>query len=217
MTYSDQFYNVIRNGAQRSAAVVVPLVLNTLSQRRPRTVVDVGCGEGWWAAEFAARGCTAVGMDGDYVRSKAPNVTFRSCDLEQPLDRAERFDLAIALEVAEHLRPARAESFIADLCALAPVVLFSAAIPGQGGANHINEQPPTYWADIFERNGYRVTGALRWLIWENDDVENWYRQNLLLAVAAGGDLRFDDALFSAPGTKPLHVVHPVLFDAMRSR
>ena len=60
---------------------------------------------------------------------------------------------SISLEVAEHLSPGRAESFISDLCQAAPVVLFGAAIPGQGGVGHLNEQWQSYWANLFEACG----------------------------------------------------------------
>ena len=87
----------------------------------------------------------------------------------------------LCLEVAEHLPPERAESFIAELCELAPLVIFSAAIPGQGGINHLNEQWPDYWASLFWAFDYLVSGRFRYEIWELEQVENWYRQNLLIA------------------------------------
>jgi hypothetical protein len=61
------------------------------------------------------------------------------------------FDLAICLEVAEHLPPEAAEGFIDSLTRLAPVVLFSAAITFQVGNQHLNGQWPDYWATLFRR------------------------------------------------------------------
>jgi SAM-dependent methyltransferase len=170
--YDQGFYDTIRPGIQSSAAVVVPLVMRHL---QPTSVIDVGCGEGWWGAEFVKHGCRAVGVDGAYVTRHAPGLDrFVATDLEQPLPDLGRYDLAVCLEVAEHLSPARASSFVDDLCGLADLILFSAAIPGQGGAGHVNEQPPDYWVSLFEDYDYAVSGALRWEIWGDPAVENWY-------------------------------------------
>ena len=210
--YDRAFYDTIRPGVRASAAVVVPLLLS--ATRGVQRVIDVGCGEGWWGQEFADNGCQVIGVDGSYVDGSPLGDRFIPHDLRTPLPGhlAGRFDLAVCLEVGEHLPPARAESFVAELCALAPLVVWSAAIPGQGGAGHVNEQPPSFWTRLFDQHGYQMSGALRWLIWEDDRVENWYRQNLL--VAARHPQLYPD-LFNTPGAHPHHVVHPVLFDARR--
>lgn len=180
--YDQLFYDTIRAGCKSSADVVVPLVLKRLGTIN--TVVDVGCGEGWWAAAFAHRGgCDVLGVDGAYVQSSPLGERFIARDLTQPLNLApRRFDLAVSLEVAEHLPESRAAGFVADLCALAPVVLFSAAIPHQSGAGHINCQWPTYWADLFYRHGYDFDGSIRFDIWDDERIEPWYRQNLHIAT-----------------------------------
>lgn len=198
---------MIRDGCRRSAAAVVPLVMEQLV---PRRVIDVGCGEGWWAAEFARHGCDVLGIDGG--PDAAAGIRYGQADLADPLPHLGLFDLAVCLEVAEHLPPERADSFVADLCGLAPAVVFSAAIPGQGGHGHLNEQWPGYWVDRFEARGYRCTGALRWLIWDDDRVENWYRQNLIVATVAPWAA---PSLFDTPLAPVWPVVHPILYDARR--
>lgn len=209
-TYDRWFYDLIRDGVQSSASVVVPLVIDHLA---PETVIDVGCGEGWWAYEFGKHGCDVQGIDGSYVATSPLKDRFTAVNLDNPLPNLGEFDLAVSLEVAEHLPPARAPGFINDLCILAPTVLFSAAIPGQGGVNHVNEQPPGYWVDLFQRNGYQVSGALRWEIWTNDMVENWYRQNIL--VATRHPEQFPRLFRDAWAAYPHYVIHPVLWDAKR--
>lgn len=206
--YDGNFYDVIRAGTQASAAVVVPLLYGLF---HPRTVIDVGCGEGWWGATFAALGAEVDGVDGAYVGAKAPGITFIPADLAHPLDIDGSYDLAISLEVAEHLPPERAASFVDDLCSLAPVVVFSAAVPGQGGTGHLNEQWPAYWSTFFHYNGYRIHEDLRWLLWNDDRVECWYRQNLLVAVRGG--ILTDPPLHFVED--PLAIVHPILYDARR--
>lgn len=208
--YDAAFFDLIREGCQRSAEAVVP---RFKAHYRPRTVVDVGCGEGWWGKAFEDIDCQVTGIDGPVDNPALDD--FRVHDLTERLTLPLGFDLAISLEVAEHLPPERADTFVADLCALAPVVLFSAAIPGQGGHGHLNEQWPAYWVERFEANGYECSGALRWDIWDDDRVENWYRQNLM--VAADSWERIPELFNDSLGTQMLPVVHPVLYDARRQR
>lgn len=219
--YDQTFYDTIRAGCQRSAAVVVPLLLEKLTAdgaAAPHDVVDVGCGEGWWAAQFAEHGCTVLGIDGAEPPPELCPIPgrFVTHDLTRPLGPLgiAGADLAVSLEVAEHLPEARADTFVADLCALAPLVLFSAAIPGQGGTGHIHEQWPQYWVDRLADHGYTASGALRWLIWDDERVENWYRQNLLIFAR---DSHLYPALFDTPTAAPLALVHPVLYDARRQQ
>jgi SAM-dependent methyltransferase len=209
--YTEAFYAGARDGARSSAAVMVPLLLEHLHPTQPPTVVDVGCGEGWWAAAFNDAGCDAIGVDGSYVTTHVLGDRFHPRDLGRRLD-VPRSDLAVSMEVAEHLPPERGESFIEDLCRLAPTVLFSAALAGQGGTGHINEQPLSYWVDLFTRNGYAVSGALRWQVWDNPAVEVWYRQNTVVASLMPGAY---PSLFDTPLAPPWDVVHPVLFSYHR--
>jgi hypothetical protein len=199
-------YERIRPGSQRSAAIVVPLVHELV---RPQAVVDVGGGEGWWAHEFAKLGARAVCIDDGSAAQPAPDVEHVHHDLRSGLPAdVGRFDLALSLEVAEHLEPASAEGLVESLCALAPSVLFSAAVPGQGGHGHVNEQWPSYWADRFRAHGYRASGALRWMLWDDERVEYWYRQNVLFVTSAPD--RYP-ALFETPLATAWSVVHPDTF------
>jgi hypothetical protein len=118
--------------------------------------------------------------------------------------------LALSLEVAEHLPPESANSFVASLVQLAPAVLFSAAVPGQGGVQHINEQWQSFWARCFERQGYRTVDILRPRIWADSRVAFYYRQNALLYVAQDTAA----SLTSLPATPVnLDIVHPEMLRA----
>jgi SAM-dependent methyltransferase len=160
---------------------VVPLVLSLI---QPRRVIDVGCGLGSWLSIFREFGVDDIlGLDGDYVNPKElqiPAERFVTADLTQPLLITERFDLAVSLEVAEHLPAQSASTFVDSLTRLSPIVLFSAAIPYQSGTHHVNEQWPDYWLEHFERNGFDVIDCIRRQIWSNPNVEWWYAQNILL-------------------------------------
>jgi hypothetical protein len=181
--YSRLFYALQRNGSRRSAAAVLPHVFAVTA---PRSIIDVGCGVGTWLT--AARGLgieRTVGVEGPWVANvdlASPGIEMHHADLEQSLPALERHDLALCLEVAEHLSPQRAEGLVGDLVRLSDKVLFSAAIHWQGGVGHLNEQPQSYWAGLFARHGYGAVDVIRPLIWRDRRVSYWYRQNMLLYV-----------------------------------
>lgn len=208
--YDQSFYAINKVGSSRSAAGVVPLVVELVS---PRSVVDVGCGTGTWLAQFRQAGCQTLGFDGDYVDRamlQIPRDEFIPKNLEQPVKVDRRFDLATCLEVAEHLTPERAPGLVADLIALSDCVLFSAAVVGQGGANHINERPVSYWAALFQERGYVGADVIRPRIWDRDNVDWWYRQNMVIFAKEGHPI-----LKGAPPVTDL--LHPGLHEDLYLR
>jgi hypothetical protein len=118
------------------------------------------------------------------------------------------FDIAISIEVAEHLPENRGVSFVEDLTRLAPVVLFSAAIPRQGGTDHINERWQSYWAAIFANRGFVTCDVLRPLLWNNPNIARWYRQNMLLFCRRDFLLEVPRLTTKQGNAMPLSVVHP---------
>ncbi len=178
--YSKVFYDWQRVGSHNSAERILPIVFEAV---QPKSVVDVGCGVGSWLDVARSLDASTVGYEGEWVKSLSPTypgLDIRAADLEQRLQPGETFDLAISMEVAEHLTPGRADSFVADLVALAPNVLFSAAVPGQGGNNHLNEQWQSYWADRFAAHGYGPRDIVRPAVRDDRGVAYWYRQNAVL-------------------------------------
>ena len=179
--YSKEFYKSLLTGSQQSAREIIPLIMEMV---QPKSVVDVGCGTGGWLAVFKELGIQDyLGIDGEYVDPKMlqiPQEKFLAFDLKQPLPIEKKFDLVVSLEVAEHLPLEVAEMFVNSLTHMGEVVLFSAAIPFQGGVGHINEQWPDYWVNIFHKQGYAVADCLRKKIWNNPKVEFWYAQNILV-------------------------------------
>jgi SAM-dependent methyltransferase len=180
--------------------VIVPIVMDLIV---PRSVLDVGCGIGQWLGAFRDAGVQrTLGLDGAYVDRNMlffPTEFFREADLEKPPAVPERFDLACSLEVAEHLSEGAGQSLVAMLCEVAPVVLFSAAIPWQGGDNHISEQWPSYWIAKFAEHGFRVFDPIRPRIIGDSRVARWYRQNLLMFASERGAAAHP-ALATAVGT-----------------
>jgi len=166
----------------------VDIVLNEVITIFPKcnSAVDFGCAMGTWLKGLEKYGITDIrGYDGKWVdQSKlliSPECFFEA-DFDKPIEIDRKFDLAISIEVGEHLHESSATSFIENITKSADFVLFSAAIPFQGGENHVNEQWPEYWNEIFNRFGFVCIDCIRKRLWDNYDVVDFYRQNILLFV-----------------------------------
>jgi SAM-dependent methyltransferase len=212
--YNQDFYEALPEYAQLSAKEVVPLVIELID---PKSVIDVGCGLGTWLAVFQEHGIEDfLGVDGYYIDRKMlqiPEEKFYQHDLEKPFQIDKQFDLVMSLEVAEHLPREYAETFVDSLVKLGAVILFSAAIPLQGGINHLNEQWPDYWTKYFNKKGYMVVDCIRKKIWQNEKVNFWYAQNILMFVRQDY-LESHHLLkreFEQTITPQLSVVHPRMY------
>lgn len=210
--YNRDFYADQVPGSLRSATAVLETLF---AAYKPTSLLDIGCGQGTWLAAAERLGVRELhGMDGPWVGRDAllsSAIEFTPVDMEQAFPIGRRYDLAMSVEVAEHLSEGRAADMVGALCRASDVVLFGAATVGQGGENHINEQRPSYWADLFERQGYVCLDAVRPGVWANELVAPWYRQNTLVYVNQDRpDLL---AAFGNASTPPmLDVIHPVMFE-----
>jgi hypothetical protein len=213
-TYEKEFFTSRQSGSRQSAEAIVPLLFELID---PKSVIDIGCGVGSWLSVFKEHGIEDVlGVDGQWVDKEMlmiPQEQFISCDLEEPIKINRQFDLVVSLEVAEHIRPEHASTFVKTLVDLGPVILFSAAIPLQIGKHHVNEQWPDYWARRFEEYGYVVIDAIRKRIWQNDNVEYWYAQNILI-FAKQDYIKLHSALCDEMNktiVAQLSLVHPKMY------
>jgi SAM-dependent methyltransferase len=163
----------------KSAEIVVPFIIEQL---KPNSVLDVGCGLGSWLKVFENYGVTDyIGTDGTYLNLEmveCDKSKIKLLDLEKYQNFSRKFDLVITLEVAEHLNESSADEFVKTLINASDNIVFSAAIPFQGGMNHINEQWMDYWSYKFEKEGYKVYDIFRMKFWNEDKVDFWYRQNM---------------------------------------
>ena len=213
-TYSPEFYNARQEGSKRSADHVSRWLCELLA---PKSVLDVGCGTGSWLAAFKRNGVTDIwGLDGDWVprdKLEIPLNCFRVIDLQKKTEVGRCFDLAVCLEVAEHLDATCADAFTLELARSSNVILFSAAVPGQGGCGHVNERWQDYWIERFQMLGFVCVDIVRGKFWNDKRVAWWYSQNAFLFVAKD-KLSNYPALIEAEktfsmGCKP--IVHPELF------
>lgn len=180
--YDDIFYWENRYGSVMSARSILAWVLDRFGCQ---SIIDFGCGTGTWLWVAKNLGVSEVlGLDGDYVPKDMlmiPGSCFQAADLSKPFHPAKKYDMAMSLEVAEHLPESSADGFVASICEGSDVVLFSAAHPGQGGDGHINEQPVDYWIHKFEEHGYKPV-EIKQHFQTDDKIETWYRENLILFV-----------------------------------
>jgi SAM-dependent methyltransferase len=193
--YNEKFFRLETITALQGAAFILPWVF---ARYRHDSVVDVGCGTGAWLLVARQLGSErVVGIDADWAPSRLAHIERMTIDLESaysldeamPSVRVSRngqitresvqYDLAICLEVAEHLPAHRADWLVDELARLSDVVLWSAAIPGQGGDGHINERPHAHWRDLWAARGYIEQQWVRHAV-EKTSIPVWYRQNVTI-------------------------------------
>lgn len=203
MKYDEDFYNAISVGSASSARVIVDFIMKTF---QPNSILEIGCGQGVWSREFINQGVTDLkAVDGVWIEKSKLVIDpdyFHADDLNNRISIGRRFDLTICLEVAEHLRPSSAQNLVETLTSHSDIIVFSAAIPLQGGTEHINEQPQSYWVNLFSEKGFECFDVIRPEIWHNKEVEVWYRQNILV---------FSTKPLSVSSKSIMDIVHPELF------
>ncbi len=179
--YDKQFFDQQAEGSLSSARIVLPILFEYY---KPKSVIDVGCERGAWLKAAAECGVQEVlGIEGAFVDRGTLFIdkqNFQACNLLERIKFSKRFDLAISVEVVEHLPYYRAETFVADLVKLSDYVLFSAALPYQGGTDHVNEQWLEFWAILFRRHRYVPCDLFRSPLYGNKKVGFRYTQNLVL-------------------------------------
>ena len=198
--------------AQPAARVVVPTLVDITGAR---SALDVGCGSGAWVKTLLDHGVAAMGVDAPGMPASGLLIGdehLHRHDLRKPLALGRRFDLVLCLEVGEHLPEQYAATLVESLVRHSPVVVFSAAIPGQGGQGHVNEQWQSYWAAIFAAHSYKPYDCLRRDLWEHPEVARWYAQNTLLYADPDGP----HCLTQAADDLPLDLVHPRLYAKLLS-
>ena len=184
--YDETYYvESVEPAMRKSAGTIASSIFREF---RPTYVVDVGCGTGELLRALNKHGVRVLGFERSeaalkIARSKGIEAT--ELDLEQPIDRLEvrRADVVISTEVAEHLPARFAETFVEYLCRTADTVVMTAATPGQGGTDHVNEQPNEYWIEKFRGRDFAYdrerTMRLR-REWEAAEVVSFYCGNLMI-------------------------------------
>jgi SAM-dependent methyltransferase len=183
-SYDSNFMLYTARSSEYSAARIVSILHSALNVK---SVLDVGCATGTWLKAWERAGVRDIhGVDGEYVSVEQLQIDqghFTAVDLTNPLTIDRQFDLVQSLEVAEHIPTRSSEQFVRNLVRHASrYILFSAAVPGQGGENHVNEQEYEFWRNQFSSHGYVAYDFVRPKILADSRISYWYRYNTLLFV-----------------------------------
>ncbi|VAW63390.1 FIG00495756: hypothetical protein [hydrothermal vent metagenome] len=207
--YKHNFYKDRHQSTIYAANTILSLIIEALPQ--VESAVDFGCGVGTWLSVLKEKGVEDVrGLEGPWVEKDLLQISedeLSQVNFEKSVKLDKKYDLAISLEVAEHLSSALASDFVESITNASDYVMFSAAIPFQGGTNHVNEQWPEYWAGLFADKGYVLLDFIRMQIWDDRDIPFWYRQNVLMFVRKE-QLETVKMPVKSGFQFPLSVVHP---------
>lgn len=210
--YDKDFFEELEDGSYLSAKKILPIVQNIFN---PKSVLDVGCGVGYWL-EVWKRDLNVddiLGIEGTYVTKEFFRIDtkyLKTADLKLPLKLNRKYDLVMSMEVAEHIPENCADIFINNLVNAGDIILFSAAIIGQLGTYHINEQMPEYWAKKFLAHDYVPVDVIRPQIWNDNEIQYWYRQNTFIFIKRNALERFPKLQPAALATQSdfLVRIHP---------
>ena len=214
--YDQEFFEDRNASTHYAAGRILDIITGLLPHIT--SAVDVGCGVGTWLSVLKERGVNEMrGFDGHWVNRdllQIPADSFCEADLQQSVVADRRFDLAISLEVAEHLPASCADTFVDSLTGLSDFILFSAAIPNQGGVNHLNEQWQSYWAEKFRDREFEAIDCVRSQIWSDRQISIPYRQNIILYVVRS---RVSETDASVSEVSSLSIAHPELYELRNSK
>ena len=212
--YNEEFWGVNHgNYNYKSAKIILPILFN---HYKPNSIIDVGCGIGTWLKAAKELGINKfVGIDGneieeDFLLVSRKYIKIDNLETHKNINN-EKYDLAISVEVAEHLHNNCSVHFVKTLTSYSDVVLFSAAIPYQEGEHHINCNPPQFWVDIFKKYGYDCYDFRNDLMNMWEKVNPCYSQNILLFAKE----KYRNTFMKFNLTeKPIFYYHPAYVDAI---
>jgi hypothetical protein len=217
--YDHNFMAYTASSSEYAARKIVPLIQEIVPVQ---SILDVGCAAGTWLRIWHSYGASEThGIDGDWVSSdtlEVPQRCFTTVDLSRPVDLRRKFDFVQSLEVGEHIKPQASADFVASIVRHASgLIAFSAAVPGQGGEHHVNEQPPEFWRGLFRTHGYYAFDFVRPRVQHDRRISFWYRFNVLIYVHESRIAELPEAVRRThiPDGAPVPDVSPPLFRARK--
>jgi hypothetical protein len=201
--------------AQKIAPIIVDLI------GIPESIVDLGGGAGGWLKAFKDTGTEKVYcIDHPSIKPEELLISqedFIPYDLSKEMPSPIKCDLAISTEFAEHIDKSKSKDVVNFLTQSSSIVLFSAAIPGQVGIGHINEQRPDFWKRLYEERGYERIDVIRPKIIFDKTIPVWFRQNLYLYVDKN---IIDRTMLSSVNLfipDDFELVHTEIFEKLKTR
>lgn len=202
--------------SQMSPRIILEILLEKI---KLKSALDIGCGIGIWSKVLIDKNVDVVSIDGEWIPKEniqIPLDKFLIKDITKEFRLNKKFDLVICLEVAEHIPESHSDALLNNIIEHGDLVLFSAAIPGQGGFEHINEQWQSYWVDRFEAKGYSCYDIIRPQVWGNDEVRFYYQQNAFVFVKKSTISAQQEVFLNQSRSFGYDVVHPKLYDRVRN-
>jgi len=216
--YNDNFYLDNRTRIKSAEEFLSHL----FKYYKPKSLVDVGCGRGAWLKVAQNLGVNnLLGIDGKWNReklilknTKKSRVKFIYKNLNHFFKVDKKYDLAICLEVAEHLNSSSAVNLVKSIINLSNAIVFGAAYNMQGGVMHINEREHSYWGKLFLNNNFIVFDIFRPNLWKRNNISFWYRQNTFLFVKKKSKIikiLNKNNIYPLSNTDFMDCIHPELF------
>lgn len=220
--YNKKFFKYIDNQSFDSAEIILREIYKNI---KFKSIVDVGCGTGSWlrAASRIAKNLNLIGIDGGYAKKtfNCEKAKFITHDLEKNFNRKikNKSDLIVCMEVAEHLSFKRSVSFIKNLCSLSDTILFGAAIKHQRGTLHINEQPQSFWINLFSKNNYIPHYLPRKKLWNNEKILKtpYYISNSFLFIKKNSKHLKKFNKYKVNENDVVDIVHPIYLDWLQDK
>lgn len=207
--YNESYYKRHEIGSYESAFQILKYIKTFINFD---SVIDFGCGMGTWCKALNNLNIKDfLGIDKhqyDSAYMLIPSEKYMQYDLRKPLLLSHKVDMAISVEVAEHIEFEYSNIFIENLCLCSDIILFSAAITHQGGTGHINEQSCTYWESIFNNYGYKAIDCIRPYIWNDERIEIWYKNNCVLYIEEHFYKKISAVV--PTNTYSLDIIHPLM-------
>ena len=180
----DKRYNDFLDAVARNSTPVMAATIERMF--KPKSVVDVGCGAGTLLAQLKQDGVVVRGLeysDAGIARCREKGVYVEKFDLESEETVHGKSDVTVSFEVAEHLPESLADNYVRVISQFSPVVIMSAATVGQGGLDHVNEQPHEYWIEKMRRQGFDYDKQSSHQMreeWAGKGVASWYVNNTMI-------------------------------------
>jgi len=180
----DKRYNDFLDAVASKSTPVMAATIERIF--KPNSVIDVGCGAGTLLAQLKRDGLEVRGLeysDAGIARCREKGVDVEKFDLETDEAIEGSWDVTVSFEVAEHLPESLADNYVRVISQFSPIVIMSAATVGQGGLDHVNEQPHEYWIEKMKRQGFdydRQSSNQVREEWAAKGVASWYVNNTMI-------------------------------------